>query len=979
MSIGFKGVRLCLLMGIAAISLAPPAICQAQAEQQFDFDLDAQDLDAALQKVGRQTGREIMYPVDVVTGKRSERLRGAFTADDAVRKLLAGSNLLAEFKPDVVLIRGREEPSGKVAASAAVGSEIVVIGSNIRGIVPAGSPTIGIDRTAIDRSGYATTQEILQSLPQAFAGGPNASTFGISQNNGSELGQFQGASINLRGLGASSTLTLVNSHRVPLGGYGQFADISLIPATAIERIEILTDGASAIYGSDAVAGVVNVKLRSDFEGGETRVRYGNANGDFSDIQVSQILGQRWATGHAVISYEYFRQGNLPASDRVYATEDLRAFGGGDYRGGYANPGTIIAGGRPFGIPSGQDGRNLTPGDLITGQVNKGDRRAGSDLLPQQRRHSAFATVEQDVSDNLRLRAEALYSRRAYVSHAQRDINSAVTVPVTNPFYVDPIGTGQPVRVQYDFTDDLGPYRRKGHSQSVYGSANADLTIGRWVASLSGTYGEQSDSDRTINIRNTFRLAQALADTNPDTAFNVFGDGAYNNPATVDRVRGSLTFAGRYRYSSAGIKADGPLFSLPGGSVKLSIGAEYRRESIASALSQDYATATPVVGPYFQVPGARKVGAAFGELYVPIVSETNKMDGINRLELSLALRTEHYNDFGSTTNPKAGIAWEPVGGLRFRGSYGRSFRAPAFTNLDQKTTRFYQPIALADPNSPKGFSNVLVILGNDPNIGPERATTWSVGADIKPAALPGTKLTVNYFNIAYRDRIVDPLGNLINFLPQRAIYQSLLDDSPSIARVQEIYAQPEFSNPDGLTPSDIEIIANAQVQNLSSVKVSGIDFDLSQTFSVAGGNAEIGIAGSYLFHIRQAVTDSAPSADLVSTLGFPIDLRMRGRAAWTNDRWSFALAGNFANHYANDFVATPSKVRSQLTLDAQIGYSFPRDRGVMSGLRVLASGTNILDRSPPYAEFVTGISAIGYDPENASPVGRTLSLQIIKQW
>ncbi|WP_191225218.1 TonB-dependent receptor [Edaphosphingomonas haloaromaticamans] len=969
-----------LLAAVAVGSLVPVAPALAAEERRIEYNIEAGDLGEALKIVSRLSGKEIIFNSEAVLGKTAPRLHGPFSADDAVHVLLEGSDLVAQYRKDVIIIRGRSTPSGDLTDRSADVTDIVVTGSNIRGVVPAGSPSITVDRADIDRSGYGTTQQILQALPQVFGGGPNAATFGISNVNDSAYGEYQASTVNLRGLGASSTLALVNGHRVPLGGYGTFADISLIPTSAIERIEILTDGASAIYGSDAVAGVVNLKLREHFEGAESRFRFGSADGDFNEIQVGQLLGHSWSTGHALLAYEYFHQGNLPASDRPYATEDLRRFGGKDYRGGYSAPGTIYAGGRPYAIPTGQDGRNLDPPDLIADQINRGDSRAGSDLLPDQTRHNVFAMAEQEIGPSLRIRAEGLYARRNFLTHARKDQNSRITVPASNPFYVDPLGTGLPVQVQYDFSNDLGPYSRKGHSESIYGTLEADLRLGTWNASVTGTHGQQSDRDLTFNIRNTYRLAQALADNDPNTAFNIFGPGGNNNPATIDKINGSYTFAARYRFSNVVGKVDGPAFTLPAGKVRLSLGAEYRRETISSTLIQDTTTAAPVSRSYFQVPGPRTMEGFFGEAFIPVFGPDNGLPGLRRLDISLALRREHYNTFGTTTNPKAGLAWEPVSGLQFRASYGRSFRTPSFINQDQSpSTRFYQPIALPDPSSPRGQSNVLVVIGNDPNLGPEKARTWTLGLDLKPQFARGFAFSLNYFNVVYRDRIVDPSGNLVNFLSQQSVYQPLLNENPDPALVAQIYSRPEFANPDGISASSIDAIANAQVQNLSSVKVSGIDFDLSKSLPAFRGKLELGISGSYLFEISQAITPSAPSLDFVSTIGFPVDLKFRARALWQSDHWSAAMFANFVNHYTNTLTSKPTNIRSQITIDASISYSIPTTKSIFSGVAFQLSATNLFDRDPPYAEFVTGTSAVGFDPENASAVGRVVAVQVIKKW
>lgn len=982
MRFSYHKLRRIAAVGSAAGAIIFSSMAWGQSNSGFDFNVAPQSLGASLRDVAKQSGLELVINAKLIRGRLAPPLKGHFTTEAALNALLNGSGLVAEISDGTVFIRGRSEPP--VTASASVpdaNSDILVTGSRIRGVVPAGSHVIALDRTDIDKSGYATTQQILQSLPQSYGGGANESTFAVSQMNGASAGGWGGSSINLRGLGASSTLVLIGGHRMPSGGYGTFTDVSLIPSSAIDRIEILADGASAVYGSDAIAGVVNVALRDKFKGAESRIRFGSADGDFSDIQAGQLFGTTWSTGHAVLAYEYYSRGRLPASDRPFATEDLRGFGGADYRSNYANPGTIIAGGKPFGIPAGQDGTDLQPGQLVANQTNRRDIRLGSDIIPRQARHSVYFSIAQSALPDLDLYASALFARRSFnLRYTQADTLSSVTVPTSNPFYVDPVGMGKPVSVRYSFIDDLGQPTRRGIVQSYTANAGARLTIGAWNAETSLTYGLETDRQTTGNVPNLFRLNLALADTNPATAYNLFGDGSHTNPDTISKVRGFYSYRTRNRYLSSTTKADGPLLALPGGEVRLAFGSEYREELLTSTEFVDRSTPAPVFSRRSDFPGTRKVLAGYGELYIPLFTGENARAGLQRLELSLAGRIEHYNDFGTTANPRVGVSWEPVSGLRLRGSYGRSFRAPSPPEVAQGPIfRAYLPYPLPDPASPTGTTNALLILGNDPQMGPERATTWTAGFELHPSAIAGLSFSASYFSVNYRDRITDVTGNVLNFLAQRSIYSGIINSTPTAADIAAIYSAPEFQNPFGIQAENIGVIINSQRQNLASVKQSGVDADLGYTFSIAAGQATIGVDGTYLFQIKQAVTAAAPYRDVVGTVGNPVDLRLRGKASWSAGPVTFSTVANFTNGYKNTLLAAPAKVHSWTTIDMQIGYQVPEGSSVVGGMRFSLSATNLFDRDPPYVEYANGVSAIGYDPENASAIGRVISLQVIKQW
>jgi outer membrane receptor protein involved in Fe transport len=350
-------------LGAVALLLSCSVAATAQpSSRQYRFDIQSVQLSEALRRVAIETGADLIAPADLVQGRNAPPLRGTFTADAAIDALLQGSGLTFTRAKGAILISrvGSEDANLGKSAGKEDAVQIVVTGTRIRGAAPVGSTVTTIDRTDMARSGYVTTQDILQTIPQNFGGAPNEGTVAISLDPNSGKNTGNGSSINLRGLGNQSTLVLLNGDRPPLGGFaGVFSDVSLIPASAIERIEVLADGTSAIYGSDAVAGVVNVVPRLRFEGAETSFRVGTADGDSQDLLASQIVGKGWRSGHAVVAYEFYWRSALPASKRAYVTDDLSQFGGPDLRGPFASPGNILAGEETFAVPPGQDGNNLS--------------------------------------------------------------------------------------------------------------------------------------------------------------------------------------------------------------------------------------------------------------------------------------------------------------------------------------------------------------------------------------------------------------------------------------------------------------------------------------------------------------------------------------------------------------------------------------------------------------------------------------------
>lgn len=963
-----------VLAGVACI-VAPSA--HAQQSEMRDYNMESQDLGTAINRLAAASGQQIVVADDLVRGRRAPALRGRFSTEAALSALLERSGLRAAVVGDTLVVQRSDTPD-----KDSRGDDIIVTGTRVRGRGPVGSAVVTIDRKAIDQSGYSTVQQIVQTIPQNFAGGASDGTQGGTLSQSASLNTAYGSSINLRGLGVASTLVLLNGDRPALGGpTGVFADVSMIPLSAVQRIEVVPDGASAIYGSDAVAGVVNIIPRLDFTGAETSFRVGTADGSFTEYNASQLLGTRWSSGRAMVAYEFYQRGALAAADSRFATDDLRVFGGPDRRGTYANPGTITAGGQTFAIPRGQNGTGLTAASLTAGTSNLGDSWVGADIMPMQRRHSVFAAFSQDVLPNLRFYLQGLGTIRNFDGRTRPSSDAARTVPVTNPFYVDPIGTNQPIRVQYSFVRDLGGDGTRGRVFAFSGNSGLAWDIGRWNIDAHGTWGRQTERSTNYNRVNSARLALALADTDAATAYNLFGDGSFTNPATIGKVRGSLKSSNSGIVWSTSLRANGPIVTLPAGDVSVAVGAEFRKEIYRfNPTIADISTLTPTTIAARALPAPRTVRAAYGELVVPLFSNANGFPGMRRLDLSAAIRAERYSDFGATTNPRLGFTWAPADAITFRGSYGQSFRAPGFNELRQDPGAqliFAYPIP--DPQASSGVTNTVVIRGNDPNLRPERAKTVTLGFDVRPAAVPGFHLGATWFDIDYRDRIADPSSNLLIFLTNRATFSPILNESPTAARIAELYADPFFVDYFGVPASAVTAIADARLQNLAMVKVQGLDLDLGYAFDLGGGRADLGASATYTFHIKQQLSTTAPVTNVVGTIGNPTEIRARGHLGWSSDRWGSRFSLNYVDGYTNSLLGTPQNVSAWTTFDLQLNYTVPEATGALGGFRLALSATNLFDRDPPYAAYAVGPLTYGFDPENANTIGRVISLQVTKKW
>jgi len=977
---------------MAALSTSHAAFAQEAAVR---FTVPAQPLAAGLLSLGREAHLSIAAPTLLVAGKTGRAVEGEFTVRAALTRMLDGTGLGYEFVgPNAVrIVEGPRSKAGdagetspaQAAAEVAQLSELVVAGTRIRGQAPVGSELVNLSRDDIEQLGRATVTELVKTIPQVQSLGATDGLNGHRGQGGVD-NQTAATSVNLRGLGADATLVLVNGRRVAPTASGAFVDVSQIPLSAVQRMELLPDGASAIYGSDAVGGVVNFVLRKGREGAESSLRYGLGSG-FHEYDVGQSLGFDWGSGSALLAYEYYSRTRLAASKRDYFQSDLRAFGGTDYRDPYtSNPGNILAGGVLYAIPKGQDGTHLTPAALIPGAPNLMNAQRDADILPSQSRNSFVASISQDLTPSVHLYLDALYATRDFEKRlgAPGGANTALTVPNTNPFFVSPIPGATSTTIYYSLVDDL-PQRVTGSSKNYTVTAGARFDLPReWTLEAYGSLGQDRASNLDTGGANNFRLAQALADPNPATAFNPFGDGSHTSAATLAKIAGSIRYRNTYDVRVASLGASGPLFSLPGGDVRAAVGTDYRYERLDAFSLLDYDQPTPYSLPS---DGAthRDIVAGYAEVLVPVFGAPNARPGLQRLDLSFAIRSERYSDFGSTTNPKFGLVWKPFDSLSLRGSWGTSFKAPRLVQLNEgQNAWLYRPFPNANaqpgPTTPvPGYSNTLLLFGpSNKNLKPETAETWSVGADFHAAAWPGFKAGLTYFSVRYKDRISAPTVEQVSaLLAQGSVVNDLvLVRHPTQAQVDAIYSQPNFIGLP-LPANQIEAILNLAVANFGAVEEEGLDVNASYQFGLGRGQVTLDGGLTYLTKYSVQRVPGDPFVDQLNTFSNPNRLHGHVGAAWRRGPVQAALGVNYLGGYDNNLLPVTSKVSSWTTVDPHLGYTFPDAGGLRRGVSLILDVENLFDSDPPFVDNED--SKIGYDPEQGDPRGRTVSLTLRKTW
>ncbi|WP_313553215.1 TonB-dependent receptor, partial [Brevundimonas sp.] len=458
-------------LGVLMLAAATPVIAQAQPAA-VQFRVPAGPLQTALPLFAAQSGEQILYSTDLIAGRQSPGVTGSLNTDRALTALLEGTGLRARrTSPNTLVVF---DPSTRAAVSdeATEIEDVIVTGSLIRGVADGPSPVVSVTRDQMDRQGRATVAQLLAALPQNFGGSANE---GAINNGGDRSGTNSNYAngVNLRGLGSDATLVLINGRRLAgTGSKGDFVDVSTIPTAAVERVDILLDGASALYGADAVGGVVNIVLRDSYDGAETRVRVGNtADGASGEYQIAQVLGRRWASGSAMLTYEYNDRDALAASERRRASDaDHTWLGGRDRRSFYSNPGNIVvldpATGSQvprYSIPDSQNGVGLLPSDFRLGQTNLENFRAMGNVLPRQTRQSVYAAARQSFGDRFEFSGDARWGLREYET-VSTAITTLLTVTRANPYFASPTGTNSHT-IAYSFQGEIAAPKVFGEVES----------------------------------------------------------------------------------------------------------------------------------------------------------------------------------------------------------------------------------------------------------------------------------------------------------------------------------------------------------------------------------------------------------------------------------------------------------------------------------------------------------------------------------
>ena len=988
-----------------------PALCLGASAGLRAFDIPAQELHAALSEFARQADRQILFSTGTVADRRSNAVKGQVEPEAALRLLLRGTGITFRVTADQTILaelgaapldrtdgpqmqtlpRSQREQS-RSSESFAPGSrtaldllhadalldEVVVTGTLIRGVQPAGAGTLGMSSYDVMASGASSASQLLTSFPQL-------TTFNSldSLPENTQIAIKRPNIRNLPGLGASggsTTLVLLDGHRLVGAGIQQTApDPDLVPPSVIERVEVMPDGGSATYGSDAVGGVINFITRRRFDGVQASGRYGVAD-SYQAYDLNTTAGTSWSGGSGYLSLSYAAHDDLLGRERGYVRR-YDAYGGpaADLE---CAPGTVAIG-------TGLNRQLYALPGLAANTANSCDTSDAEAFYPSEQFRSAFVGWSQHIVAGLDLDVRGFYSQRDVESIRGPFRSDAATITATNPFYrrtADNLAPQPPATqfVAFSWEPVFGDAAITQNTKLVTWGIAPVLTVdlrGSWQVRTLLNVGGSVTSARNP-VLNEALFAQALAGTTTDTAVDPYDIAATPNKQLLSDIA-NYQFYGRGTQQLENYRAiaDGTLFKLPGGDLQLAFGMEYRRETYR-ARSGD--TIPGAEAALVLREAARDNRSAFAEVSAPIVGRDEKIPGISSLTLSASARYDDYSDFGGTTNPKYAITYEPLSWITLRGNWGKSFNAPSLADSAGalNTATVFSASTLPSPlpgqySAAQASWPLIALQGGVSDIRPQTARTLSAGIDVRPPPWPGLTLGANYYLIHLSDLIGFPPV----FSPQRfyANYGQFYVLAPTPEQVRDAVQD----IPGGVNatvgifdPGDPPIYAliDARRRNLGRAKLSGVDFSIRFERETSFGSVEASLWGTRELRRTEQPLAGLPWLDqldadfsklrLVGMLGTAVG-PLRAQVRWKHSQGFRTQASVLQDRVGSFDVAS-------------VFASYDLERtGPLDGLQLTLNVDNLFNADPPRFRGAYNLFYSGY--ANGSTLGRSVQVGISKRF
>jgi outer membrane receptor protein involved in Fe transport len=898
-------------------------------------------------------------------------------------------------------------------------------------------PVLTLDRDFMQKQGEQTVSDVLQRLPQnvnAFTPLVNA---GVSFSPG-------GSEVNLYGLGFGTTLVLIDGYRqtlfpFPQAGFEPFVDLNSIPLAAVDRIEILKDGASSLYGSDAIAGVVNIILKNEYNGADISYHFGiSQRDDFVENHVQLVAGvsqKLWSDDSKlsiVATFDYDDTSPIDASDRWYSNnvnhtkyssifQDLRSSRtpAGNFFG--------LTTGNSYALIPGTLGPTVTPADFVINDgLNHYQTVPGAQLIPREQRIATYDKITFQPVKWVQVYDEFIYERTqedsSFTALPVTETDN-VTVPASNPF--NPFGEDLQWRGRLL---QLGQRKNEAVINTYRNLAGVRLISlpQNWYVDASFLYAESDGTQTASNGTLNSRLNQALSGTLPGfvgTFYNPFIDTNANpNAEFTNALRYSQHTEARTDLTQWSIRGGGDLFYLCSGPVTVGGGAEYRSESYIAIQDPNLNIHNiTAAGTSQNSSGKDYVKSVYGQIIIPILGEKWSWPGARALELDISERYDDYSTFGSAAKPKFAIRYKPFDDLTFRASYAESFRAPSLPELFTGAISGFQFVS--DPKTATTVEVQQLGVGN-PHLHPETGYSYYAGAVWTPGAadpehswwgwLNGFTAYVDWIEISRRNVIAEPSPQLI--------------------------VNNEASNPSQVirgTGGEIVTVLTP-FENLGAERVDAVDFGASYvTKEFFWGKLDLELNASYLYHVSEQDLPGGQVFNVTDSLGGSIymgpDFRMVASAFYSKtvfgvDTFRTGLTLNYldSEHDVFDpraegltlqqFVAATGIANSHVignwtTFDWQISYEVGKPAEVtpeapkpgydkegkrivgekaisskpeaagggwrrwLGGTKLTFGINNIFDTRPPFEDFLTE----GFDTAHTTPFQRYFYVEVEKKF
>ena len=869
------------------------------------------------------------------------------------------------------------------ASPMEIPEQVLITGSLIRGTAAVGVPVTNLSPQDFRTTGALTTSDLFRTVPQFnVIPGPVATQAANVE---------RGTRVNLRQLDTGSaprSLMMVDGMRYPAQGMGLCQiDPSIIPTAAVDRVDLLLDGASATYGSDAIGGVINIILKRAYDGAVSEIGFRTAAGGGVTYLASQLWGRTWDGGDITLGYNWYNTSPTQGNFSSKFTFDFSPWGL-DNRNpiGSSAPGTISLGAvtntndTSDNFYPAANGRNCTncfavptgtgsPFNPINGGIGPTAPFSGSTLAwntsvngmavfntagnsglngtrnvsnpyaltyysSGAQYNGASITVDQRLTKNISFYGEGFYGMRriTFLNNTTTNQLTGIGVPTFNPYY--PTG-GAPnnLRVSYNMSVEspslTGAY---GMGSRYQGGLNIDLP-GGWASQIYYAETRDAEYNHVVGTINKNAVSAALgwtlnatpaSGTNPSIAtwtkpatipyLNLFCDAnafQCNSPTTLNYVGNFSSTSEAFWINEKGIKADGPLFSLPGGDVKMAVGANYT--SYRFLIQQQVQNQTNPTLAFLSDPEARQVWAAFTQLNVPIIGENNALPGIRKLEIEGSWRHDLYSDVGGTSNPKVAFNWVVSDdiGLTIRGSWGTSFRAPSFGEFSPISNVAWngwglpsgvftnnarividcgtgttapagsgaaklQAAGFACNSQPAGLSlngggKAAVdahfrqyFNQSEAKLEPELSTNWGVGFDFAPTTfLRGLDVQATWYSIKINgllinfgnpttNRFADKDIGFVFLTPSDVGCPAAQNATPALCAPFQDMVRLALAHPTNTIPANAQTliywINDGGTMNKGWQKTQGVDFTASYDFDLGDFGAwNTGITGTYYLH------------------------------------------------------------------------------------------------------------------------------------